>query len=122
MIGLSDSQLGIIMSAAEPLVDEKCQEFLERVAEAVASVLQVRGQINDEDVSVAVQLGLRALLHNSAVWKDLNRNSLPTRQSEQGFDEPLADVASKAWRLLPAWPTRVGALGLLGWRRKRKAI
>jgi hypothetical protein len=130
MIGLSDSQLGIIMSAAEPLVDEKCQEFLERVAEAVASVLQVRGQINDDDVSVAVQLGLRALLNNSAVWKEWNRNSLATRQSEQGFDEPLAGPRPvlKTWRALP-WSTKLplfttglGLLGLLGWRWRKKTV
>ena len=50
MIGLSDSQLEIIMSTAEPLGEGKCQEFLERVAEAVGAVVQVRGQINDDDV------------------------------------------------------------------------
>ena len=31
MIGLSDSQLEIIMSTAEPLAEENRQEFLERV-------------------------------------------------------------------------------------------
>jgi hypothetical protein len=73
MIGLSDSQLEIIMDMAEPLAEEKCQEFLERVA----AVLQVRGQINDDDVSAAVQLALRGLIHNSAVWKEWSRNSFP---------------------------------------------
>jgi hypothetical protein len=81
-IGLSDNQLERIMRAAEPLPEEKCQEFFERVA----AVLQVRGQINDDDVSAAVQLALGALIHNSAAWKDWNRNSLPTRQDGQGFD------------------------------------
>jgi len=59
MIGLSDSQLEIIMSTAEPLAEENRQEFLERVAEAVTAVVQVRGRINDDDVSIAVQLALR---------------------------------------------------------------
>ena len=62
MIGLSDSQLEIIIPTAEPLAEKKCQEFLERVAEAVAAVLQVRGQINDDDVSIAVKLALRDLI------------------------------------------------------------
>jgi hypothetical protein len=78
MIGLSDSQLEIIMSTAEPLAEEKCQEFLERVA----AVLQGRGQINDDDVSVAVQLALRGLIHNSEVWKEWVRNSPPKCQMD----------------------------------------
>ena len=49
MIGLSDSQLEIIMSTAEPLAEENRQEFLERVAEAVTAVVQVRGRINDDE-------------------------------------------------------------------------
>ena len=89
MIGLSDSQLEIITSTAEPLAEEKCQEFLERVAEAVGAVVQVRGQINDDDVSIAVQLALRALITNSEVWKEWKRNSLPTPQNGQDFDTPL---------------------------------
>jgi hypothetical protein len=66
MISLSDNQLEVIMCTAEPLPEEKCQEFLERVAAAVAVVLEMRGQINDADVSVAVQLALRGLIHNWA--------------------------------------------------------
>ena len=77
MIGLSDSQLEIIMSTAEPLAEEKCQEFLERLAAAVAAVLQAHGQINDDDVSVAAQLALRDLIHNSAAWKEWNREFVP---------------------------------------------
>ena len=45
MIGLSDNQLEVIMRAAEPLPEEKCQEFLQKVT----ADLQVRGQINDDD-------------------------------------------------------------------------
>jgi hypothetical protein len=128
MIGLSEGQLEIIVCAAEPLAEERCQEFLERVA----ALLQVRGQINDDDVAAAVHLALRALIHNSAVWKEWNRNSLPTRQNEQGFDAPLAGPhpakTRRAWRLLPTWSTKLppfvaglDALGLLGRRRKRRA-
>ena len=66
MIGLSDTQLEAIMHVATPLSEGKCQEFLERVAAALAVVLQMRGQINDDDVAVAAQLALRSLTHNSA--------------------------------------------------------
>jgi hypothetical protein len=78
MIGLSDNQLEVIMRVAAPLSEGKCQEFLERVAAAVAVVLEMRGQINDEDVAVAVQLALRSLSHNSAASQNWNRNWLPT--------------------------------------------
>jgi hypothetical protein len=74
MIGLSENQLETIMRVAAPLSEGKCQEFLERVAGAVAVVLEMRGQINDEDVAVAVQLALRSLTHNSTVSQ---RNRLP---------------------------------------------
>ncbi len=108
MIRLSDSQLEIIMSTAELLAEETCQEFLERVA----AVLQVHGQINDDDVSAAVKLALRGLIHNSAVWKEWSRNSLPPHQDGQGFDVPLAGPPAalttwRAWRLLPAWSTKL---------------
>jgi len=43
MIGLSDGQLEIVMRTAEPLAEESCQEFLERVAAAVTAVLNMRG-------------------------------------------------------------------------------
>jgi hypothetical protein len=130
MIGLSEDQLEIIMSTAEPLAEETSQEFLERVA----ALLQVHGQINDDDVTAAVHLALRALIHNSAVWKEWNRNSLPTPQNGQGFDARLVGPHStserwRTWRLLPAWSTKllllatgVGMLGLLGWRRKQKVV
>ena len=80
MIDLSDNQLEIIMRVAAPLSEGKCQVFLERVAEAVAVVLQMRGQINDADVAVAVQLALRGLTHNSAASPARTRNRLPTRR------------------------------------------
>ena len=89
-IGLSDKQLEVIMCAAEPLPEEKCQEFLQNVA----AVLQVRGQINDDDVAAAVQLSMGALIHNSAAWKNWNQNSLPTRQDGQRFDVATAVASS----------------------------
>ena len=89
-IGLSDKQLEVIMCAAEPLPEEKCQEFLQNVA----AVLQVRGQINDDDVAAAVQLSMGALIHNSAAWKNWNQNSLPTRQDGQRFDAATAVASS----------------------------
>ena len=113
MIGLSDSQLEIVMRTAEPLAEESCQEFLERVAAAVAAVLNVRGQITNDDVSAAVQLALRGLINNSAVWKNRNSNSLSTGQDGQ-FDAPPAALTT--WRLLGVccknlrtWATQVFA-------------
>ena len=102
MIGLSDNQLEIIMSEAEPLADETCQEFLERTAAAVAAVLQVRGQINDDEVSAAVRLALRGLIENSAVWKNWNA----TRQDGQFDARRDAPGTWHARRLLP-WSTKL---------------
>ena len=59
-LGLSDNQLEVIMRTAEPLAEEKCQEFLQRVA----AILPVRGQINDNDVSVAVHRALGDMIRN----------------------------------------------------------
>jgi hypothetical protein len=81
-IGLSDNQLEVIMRTAEPLAEEKCQEFLQRVA----AILPARGQINDDDVSVAVHRALSDIIRNSAVWKEWNQNSPPTLQDGQVFD------------------------------------
>jgi len=72
MIALSDGQIDMIMESVEPLTGAKSQEFLQRVAAA----LQGHAQITDDDVSAAVRLALRAIIHNSAVWKDWHRNSL----------------------------------------------
>jgi hypothetical protein len=66
MVGLSDSQLEIILDTAEPLPEDKCRDFLERVA----AVLQTRGQINDDDVAAAVKQALRALIYSTAAWKE----------------------------------------------------
>ena len=83
-IGLSDNQLEVIMRTAEPMAHEKCQEFLQKVA----AVLPMRGQINDHDVSVAVNLALRATFPDSAVWKEP-----PTRQDGQVQDGQVFDAA-----------------------------
>jgi len=73
MISLSDNQLEVVMQVAAELSEEKCQEFLERVAAAVTVDLQMRGQINDADVALAVQLALRGLTQNSALSQNRNR-------------------------------------------------
>ena len=38
-----------------------------------------------------------------------------------GFDYAVADTATPLPAALPLFATGLGALGLLGWRRKRKA-
>ena len=81
-VGLSDNQLEVIMRTAEPLAEEKCQEFLQRVA----AVLPVRSQINDDEISVAVHRALRDIIRNSAAWKEWNQNSPPTLQDGQVSD------------------------------------
>ena len=107
MIGLSENQLEVITEAAEPLPEDKCQEFLERVA----AVLQARGQVSNDDVVTAVHLALGALIYNSAAWKNWKRNRISTRQNGQGCDAPLAGphaalVTRRVWRL-PLWCTKV---------------
>jgi hypothetical protein len=77
MIGLSDSQLEIILGMAEPMPDDRCQEFLERVAVG----LRGRIQISDNDVSVAVRQALRVLVHNSDAWKEWWRQKSSPIQS-----------------------------------------
>jgi hypothetical protein len=104
MIGLSDSQLEVVMENAEALAEDKCQAFLARVA----AVLQKRDQINDDDVSAAVQLALRDLIHASPVWKEWRRNSLPSHEDGEEFDSRPSDPAValrtwRTWRLPPAW-------------------
>lgn len=92
MIGLSDTQLEAIMHVATPLSEGKCQEFLERVAAALAVVLQMRGQINDDDVAVAAQLALRSLTHNSAAYGRFQTSPAGPRAA---LPKP------RAWRLPP---------------------
>ena len=109
MIGLSDNQLEAIMRVAAPLSEGMCQEFLERVAAAVAVVLEMHGQINDGDVAVAVQLALRSFTHNSAASQNWNRNRLPTA-TQRGRLPP--------WSIkFRNWATSVFADGL-AWGKK----
>jgi hypothetical protein len=75
MIGLSDNQLEVIMRVAAPLSEGKCQEFLERVAAAAAVVLEMRGQINDDDVAVAE---LEGTTECSMLQFDIERFRLPS--------------------------------------------
>jgi hypothetical protein len=94
MIDLADNQLEAIMRVATPLPEGKCQEFLERVAGALAVVLQMRGQINDDDVAVAAQLALRSLTHNLA----------SQNWSGKRFPTPSPRAAAptrRAWRFAP---------------------
>ena len=65
-LGLSDNQLEVIMRTAKPMAEEKCQEFLQRVA----AILALRGQINDNDVSVAVHRALDDMIRNFGVRKE----------------------------------------------------
>jgi hypothetical protein len=71
-IGLSKDQLETIMRTAGPMAEEKRQEFLQ----SVAAFLLVRGHIDDDNVSAAAHRALSELIHNSAVWKEWNRNRL----------------------------------------------
>ena len=104
MIGLSDNQLEVIMRVAAPLSEGKCQEFLERVAAAAAVVLEMRGQINDDDVAVAVQLALRSLTHNSAASQNWNRNRLPTwRGRLPPWSTKLRNWATSVFAAALAW-------------------
>jgi hypothetical protein len=62
-IGLSDNQLEVIMRTAGPLAKETRQEFLQKVA----AILPARGQINDDDVSVAMHRALSDIIRNGGV-------------------------------------------------------
>ena len=108
-IGLSDSQLEIIMCEAETMAESTCQDFLDRVA---AILQRVHGQIDDDNVSIAVRQALRELIHNSDVWKDWRQNSLPMRESGERFNAPLAGPNSvlkprRPWCWLQALTTRL---------------
>ena len=109
MIGLSDNQLEVIMRVAAPLSEGKSQEFLERVAAAVAVALEMRGQINDGDIAIAVQLALRSLNHNSAASQNWNRDRLPTA-TRRGRLPPWS-------KKLRNWATSVFA-DALAWGKK----
>jgi hypothetical protein len=61
MIGLTDTQLGIVMSAARVLPVEKRDTFLRRIAAMLA--LRGRGRFTDTDVAEVAQQALRGLIH-----------------------------------------------------------
>ena len=86
MIGLSEIQLEIIMGEAESMEDDSCQDFLERVA----TILRLRGRIDDDDVSVAVHQALRELVHSSDVWKEWLRKPLSMTENEEHPKPALA--------------------------------
>jgi len=128
MIELSDRQIEMIRENVEALAEEKRHAFLVRVA----AVLQGRRQINDDNVSAAVRLALRDLIHNSAVWKEWRRSSLASHEVEQECGaspsrprnrshnagqarqlnqsnptledgQSVAPRPRRRWRVLPAW-------------------
>ena len=61
MIGLTDTQLKIVMSSARVLPVEKRDVFLQRIAAMLA--LRGRGRFTDTDVADVAQLALTGLAH-----------------------------------------------------------
>jgi hypothetical protein len=64
MIGLTDTQLKIVMGAARLIPVEKRDTFLQRIAAMLA--LRGRGRFTDTDVAGVAQLALTGLAHQSA--------------------------------------------------------
>jgi hypothetical protein len=64
MIGLTDTQLKIVMNAARLLPVEKRDTFLQRIAAMLA--MRGRGRFTDTDVADVAQLALTGLAHQSA--------------------------------------------------------
>jgi hypothetical protein len=79
MIELSDPQIGMIRENVDALAKQKRYAFLMRVE----AVLQGRRSISDDDVSTAVRLALRDLIHNSAEWKEWRRNSPASHEDKR---------------------------------------
>jgi len=94
MISLSDSQLEIIIREAESMADDSCQDFLGRVA----AILQIRGQINDNEVSLAVLQALRGLIHSSDVWKSWKRNLSPMSEDEEPATLDRVQIVKRDFR------------------------
>jgi hypothetical protein len=70
MIGLTDTQLAIVMGAARVLPVEKRDTFLQRIAAMLA--LRGRGRFTDTDVADVAQLALAGLVQqtaDSAAWR-----------------------------------------------------
>jgi hypothetical protein len=64
MIGLSDTQLGIVMDAARTLPVEKRDLYLQRIAAMLT--MRGRGHFGDSDVADVTALTLRGLVHTDA--------------------------------------------------------
>jgi hypothetical protein len=64
MIALNDTQLKLLMAAAENIPHEKRAQFLERIAAMLK--LRGRGHFNDDDVSEAVARALNGMTHQPA--------------------------------------------------------
>ncbi|MGB9314744.1 MAG: hypothetical protein WCB62_06925 [Pseudolabrys sp.] len=62
MVGLTDSQLKIVMTAANSLPVERRSVFLERVG----AMLRMRGRFTDDDVADVAKLALTGLAHQPA--------------------------------------------------------
>ena len=63
MIGLTDTQLQVIMNAARSIPVEKRDIFLQRIAAMLA--LRGRGRFTDTDVSDVAQLALAGLVQSA---------------------------------------------------------
>jgi hypothetical protein len=63
MIGLTDTQLKIIMQAARVLPVEKRDTFLQRIAAMLA--LRGRGRFTDTDVADVAQLAMAGLIQSA---------------------------------------------------------
>ena len=63
MIGLTDTQLKIVMNAARLLPVEKRDTFLQRIAAMLA--LRGRGRFTDTDVADVAQLALAGLIQTA---------------------------------------------------------
>ena len=64
MIGLTDSQLRVVMDAARTLPVEKRDVYLQRIAAMLA--LRGRGHFGDADVMDVAQLALAGLVQQTA--------------------------------------------------------
>jgi hypothetical protein len=73
MIGLTDTQLKIVMNAARLLPVEKRDIFLQRIAAMLA--VRGRGRFTDTDVADVAQLAMAA--PRSGIKGRLSRASLP---------------------------------------------
>ena len=68
MIGLTDSQLQVIMHAARSIPVEKRDTFLQRIAAMLA--LRGRGRFTDTDVADVAQLAMAGLVQTPTAQPD----------------------------------------------------